>query len=291
MDPYQVLGVGYTATDAEIKKAYYTLARKYHPDNFAFDPAQAELANRKMREINAAYEQIRQDRAAGIRGEDARRRAGRTAGQTGRSEDAPGQAYTGRDSAGQTSTGRASSGGADRASGGTGREERSGREEHTGREERSGRSGASGDSRTGAGASFTGQDPRYRADGMPRDFVGYERLRRAVNEENYDFAEAQLLGVPELLRNAEWHYLRSLTLLRRLYYHDAFREIGTACRMDRKNEEYRKTREEMRRRVSRSFARGGENADTEEAKKKRKACNNPCADCCFRALGLEDRKL
>ena len=63
-DPYSVLGVQPTATDAEIKKAYHALARKYHPDKYR-DSDLAELANEKMQEINAAYEEIQRMRAGG----------------------------------------------------------------------------------------------------------------------------------------------------------------------------------------------------------------------------------
>ena len=54
-DPYSVLGVSKDASEAEIKSAYRRLAKKYHPD---LNPGDAEAA-RKMNEINAAYEQIK----------------------------------------------------------------------------------------------------------------------------------------------------------------------------------------------------------------------------------------
>lgn len=54
-DPYSVLGVSRDASEEEIKKAYRRLAKQYHPD---LNPGDAEAA-RKMNEINAAYEQIK----------------------------------------------------------------------------------------------------------------------------------------------------------------------------------------------------------------------------------------
>lgn len=63
-NPYAVLGVEVTATDAEIKTAYRNLAKKHHPDRFS-DPKQKKLAEEKMSEINCAYDQIMESRKNG----------------------------------------------------------------------------------------------------------------------------------------------------------------------------------------------------------------------------------
>lgn len=58
-DAYKVLGITPDATDDEVRKAYKTLALKYHPDRVATlgeDVKQA--AQRKFQEINAAKEQV-----------------------------------------------------------------------------------------------------------------------------------------------------------------------------------------------------------------------------------------
>ena len=54
-DPYKILGVSPDATDEQIKAAYRRLAKKYHPDLNPGDPAAAK----KMQQVNAAYEQIK----------------------------------------------------------------------------------------------------------------------------------------------------------------------------------------------------------------------------------------
>jgi DnaJ-class molecular chaperone len=51
-DPYDVLGVPKKASEAEIKKAFRTLAKKHHPDTHANDPK----AVKRFQEINSAYE-------------------------------------------------------------------------------------------------------------------------------------------------------------------------------------------------------------------------------------------
>ena len=59
-----MLGVSENATDEEIKKAYRDLVRKYHPDKYVDNPL-ADVAAEKMKDINAAYDQIQKDRKAG----------------------------------------------------------------------------------------------------------------------------------------------------------------------------------------------------------------------------------
>ena len=60
-DYYEVLGVPKTATADEIKKAYRTLAFKYHPDRNAGDA----VAEEKFKQISAAYD---------VLGDEAKRR-------------------------------------------------------------------------------------------------------------------------------------------------------------------------------------------------------------------------
>src|ERR1700760_4886614 len=53
-DPYQILGVAKTASEAEIKKAFRSLAKKHHPDTH---PGDAK-AKQRFQEISAAYDVV-----------------------------------------------------------------------------------------------------------------------------------------------------------------------------------------------------------------------------------------
>ena len=65
-DPYSVLGVTRGATDREIKKAYRTLSRKYHPDANINNPNK-DQAEEMFKEIQQAYQQIMKQREQGSR--------------------------------------------------------------------------------------------------------------------------------------------------------------------------------------------------------------------------------
>lgn len=60
-DPYKILGVTPTSTEDEINTAYRNLVKQYHPDKYVGNPL-ADLAAEKIKEINAAYDQIMNNR-------------------------------------------------------------------------------------------------------------------------------------------------------------------------------------------------------------------------------------
>ncbi len=89
MDPYEVLKVSPDASDAEIKKAYRTLSRKYHPDANEGNPLQ-DLAEEKFKQVTEAYNQILAERELMVKSagtyENPRKAAGRrSSGSEGRS--------------------------------------------------------------------------------------------------------------------------------------------------------------------------------------------------------------
>ena len=62
--PYEVLGIDPDATEEEVRQAFLNLVRIYHPDRFAdASPGLLIEVNRRMQEVNAAYEAV-----AGLKG-------------------------------------------------------------------------------------------------------------------------------------------------------------------------------------------------------------------------------
>lgn len=150
MDPYKVLGVSRSSSDAEIKAAYRELAKKYHPDRYRGHDLE-DLAGEKLKEINKAYDMIQKERASG---------------------------------------------------GGT--------------HDYNGGSGFSGTSSSGSSQ--------------------YNEIRRAIQTGNLTRADAMLDAISN--RNAEWHYLKGMVLLRKGWYDGARQHFATANNMDPGNPEY-----------------------------------------------------
>ena len=65
MNPYEILGISPDATDEEVKKAYRTLSKKYHPDANIGNPHQAEYTE-KFKQVQNAYSTIMDDRKKGF---------------------------------------------------------------------------------------------------------------------------------------------------------------------------------------------------------------------------------
>lgn len=62
---YSVLGVDRTASNDEVKQAYRQLAREYHPDRLASKGMSEDFKNfaeQKMKNINAAYDEVKKAR-------------------------------------------------------------------------------------------------------------------------------------------------------------------------------------------------------------------------------------
>ena len=60
-NPYRVFGLDAEASDAELEQAYRRLISQYHPDRLqGAAPELRQQAEAKARELNAAYDRIRQ---------------------------------------------------------------------------------------------------------------------------------------------------------------------------------------------------------------------------------------
>ena len=200
MDPYKILGVSRSASDAEIKTAYRNLAKKYHPDKYRGHDLE-DLAGERLKEINQAYDIIQKERAAG-------------------------------------------------------------------------------GSARGAGSGYTGSSSSYSGSTGSSQFAD---VRRAIQMGDLTRADSMLDAISN--RNAEWHYLKGMVLLRKGWYDGARQHFATANSMDPGNPEYANAYNTVNKSASgygQTFYGGRQTGSND-------VCNICggllCADCCCECLG------
>lgn len=197
MDPYKVLGVSPSATDAEIKTAYRSLAKKYHPDRYKGHDLE-ELAGEKLKQINEAYDIITKERQAG----------------NSHASDGFNSSYS--------------------------------------------------------GSSYSGS-------------TEFADIRSAIQMGDLTRADAMLDAVSN--RNAEWHYLKGMVLLRKGWYDGARQHFATANSMDPGNSEYANAYSTL----NRSASGYGQTFYGNQAGTGNDMCNICggllCADCCCECMG------
>ena len=81
-DPHAVLGVERGASQSQIKAAWRRLARENHPDLTGKEPGSVRAATRRMAQINAAYERLRESPEARRRRTGEGRATGGPGGET-----------------------------------------------------------------------------------------------------------------------------------------------------------------------------------------------------------------
>jgi molecular chaperone DnaJ len=197
MDPYKVLGVSPSATDAEIKTAYRNLAKKYHPDRYKGHDLE-ELAGEKLKEINEAYDIITKERQGGY----------------SRASDGFNTSYS--------------------------------------------------------GSSYSGS-------------TQFADIRSAIQMGDLTRADSMLDAVSN--RNAEWHYLKGMVLLRKGWYDGARQHFATANSMEPGNPEYANAYSTLNRSAS-GYGQTFYGNQTGAGNDMCNICSGLlCADCCCECMG------
>ena len=56
---YEILELDHSATEDEVKAAYKDIVNVWHPDRFSSNPRLKQKAEKKLKEVNAAYDNVR----------------------------------------------------------------------------------------------------------------------------------------------------------------------------------------------------------------------------------------
>ncbi len=115
---------------------------------------------------------------------------------------------------------------------------------------------------------------------------GFVRVRRLINSNRIDEAEAMLNGMGAGERNAEWHFLMGLIFYRKGWLQDARNEINVACQMDPYNREYRAAQQRMSGGAY-SSPYAGMNTNTTTCTGCDVCQGLLCADCCCECMGCD----
>ena len=113
----------------------------------------------------------------------------------------------------------------------------------------------------------------------------YPNIRRLINEGRFSEAELNLDSINASARNAEWHYLKAVVLVRRGWIYDALGHIDTACAMDPQNEEYKQLKYTLQRNANAYGSGFGSYRSSSDCSGCDVCTSLLCADCLCECCG------
>ncbi len=112
----------------------------------------------------------------------------------------------------------------------------------------------------------------------------FPQIRVMINEGRYSEAELTLDSINASSRNAEWHYLKAIVLLRRGWMYDALNHVDMACNMDPSNDEYRQLKYNLTRNAN-TYGQSYRTASASSCSGCDVCSSLLCADCLCECCG------
>lgn len=225
-DPYQVLGVSRSASDEEIKKAYRSLSRKYHPDANVNNPNK-DQAEEKFKEVQQAYDLIMKQKQSGGSFNDYGGGNPYGGSSYGSSRYYGSGAYGGNSSYGNNSYGNSSYG---NGSGGN--------QDYREEDPFSGFA-------YGPFGGFGGQYYSNSTRGSSQDSPKMQAARNYINNRMYTEAINTLNDIPEEERQGRWYYYSAIANKGAGNTVTATEHIERAVKLEPSNQEFRQFQQNM----------------------------------------------